>query len=518
MNRWTKFALTLPLLLASAALAGDLEEAQALQAAGKFDEALPKYQAAAKADATSAAAALGLSQVLSGLGRYDEAAKAVDAARKANPGDAALCAAKGRAYMLGAIKEEAAEERDGNLIESLRADAVRWAGEALKADPKNLEALLLRGQLYLAAKDEKQAQMFFEQAVSTDPKSFDANFELANLWYVKANADRKNTDLWAKAESGFFTCWRLDPKSARAAANLAHCKAWQKMPPKDVANAYLRAIELAPADEKLLKNLYAWAPADERVATFQKLADAQPKDVTRWLFLASALSGAKEYGKALDALEAAGKIDPKNPYVPLNEGDVKMAEGKDFDAAIGFYAESIAMFKERGSIDDAVYIRLAGPLAFENPKLEKGHREKLWTLLWKYFPERSDAMNNAGLWYRDVGKDYESSLEWYLRAAKAAPEDVCILNDTGLIYHYHMNDFDKAEPFYRKAVQFGNQQGLDCTIARKDPDRGFHDAINNLHIILAAQKRWKDLKKFAEEDVPDTHPLRDLWLKEADAK
>jgi tetratricopeptide (TPR) repeat protein len=518
MNRWTKFALTLPLVLAPFAFAGDLEDAQALQAAGKFAEALPKYEAAAKADATNPAAALGLSQVLAGLGRYDEAAKAVDAARKANPGNAALCAAKGRAYMLAAIKEEASEEPDGGLIDGLRSDAVRWAGEALKADPKNLEALLLRGQLYLAAKDEKQAQMFFEQAISTDPKSFDANFELANLWYVKANADRKNMDLWAKAESGFFTCWKLDPKSARAAANLAHCKAWQNMPKKDVAAAYERALNLAPADENVLKHLYTWTPAEEKVATMQRLAAAQPRDVARMIYLARAHMSVKEHGKAFDVLEKASQIEPKNPRVPYWEGEVALDEGKNLDKAVDFYAEAISLYKDAGSIDNATYIRIAGPIAFEHPKLEKGHREKLWTYLWKYFPERSDAMNNAGFWFRDFGKDYEKSIEWYLRAAKAAPEDVCILNDTGLIYHYHMNDFDKAEPFYRQAVKFGNEQGLDCTVARKEPDRGFHDAINNLHIILAKQNRWKDLKQFVEDDVPAKHPMRELWLKEAEGK
>src|SRR5687768_17057081 len=104
MNRFVRLVALLPLLAASAALAGDLDDAKALQKAGRFEEALPKYKAAAAAQTENAEAALGLSQVLAGLGRYEEAAKAVDAARKAHPKDPALLVAKGRAYLLAALK------------------------------------------------------------------------------------------------------------------------------------------------------------------------------------------------------------------------------------------------------------------------------------------------------------------------------------------------------------------------------------------------------------------------------
>jgi tetratricopeptide (TPR) repeat protein len=473
-------------------------------------------------------AALGHSQVLAGLGRYDEAAKAVDAARKANPQAdqlAALLAAKGRAYLLCVVQAEASEEPDGNLIDSCKSDAQRWAREALKADPKNVEALLLSGQLAQKDADEGRALRYFEEAVAADPKSFDAAFEVATHWYVKANSDRKNMELWAKAESGFAKAFALDPKSGRAAANLAHCKAWQVKNMQEVGAAYLKAVELNPEDTKLLGTLYNWTPKDDRAELFMTLCDAAPKEIWRRIHLARALSGIGEksfpetlrnYEKAYDALDAAARIDDKNPIVPFNEGEIRRQQGKDLDAAVGNYVESIAMYKQKGGIDDDIYKWIAGPVAFEDKSLSVEQREKLWTHLWKAFPERYDAMNNAGLYYRDTAKDYKQSLEWYLRAAKAAPDDASIQNDTGLIYHYHLNDMEKAEPFYRRAVAVGNEQGLDCTKARGDPDRGFHDAINNLYLVLKAKKRWKDLKEFAEKDVPDAHPMKEAWIKEAE--
>ena len=59
------------------------------------------------------------------------------------------------------------------------------------------------------------------------------------------------------------------------------------------------------------------------------------------------------------------KIDPTSPYVPLNEGDVALAEGKKLDDAIDFYIESLSLFKAKGGVDAGVYLRLAGPVAFD---------------------------------------------------------------------------------------------------------------------------------------------------------
>jgi tetratricopeptide (TPR) repeat protein len=524
MKRLSRLAAALPFLVVSFAFAGDLEDAQALQKAGKFEEALPKYQAAVAADATNPAAALGLCQVLQGLGRYDEASKCVDDARKAHPENAGLLAQKARANFLGVLKEKqradaAGEEPDDGTIERYKSAAEKWADTALKTEPKNVEALILRGQIWQYDKNDEQTKFFFDQAVAADPKNFDAAYELANYWFLKASADQKNMTVWAEADKAFTAAVALDPASARAATNLAHCKAWQKLPPKDVSAAYLRAIELAPGDDSLLKNLNQWTPAEDRAELFQKLVDAAPRSVERKRFLAFAVAGPpwKNYEKAFDVLEAASKLEPKNPWIPLDEGDLKMSWGKHEDDAIENYVEAMTLFKEAGGINDAAYLRLAGPIAFQNQKLSPEQREKLWTALWKYFPERSEAANNAGLWYRDVGKDFKQSLEWYLRAVKASPDDCCLENDTGLIYHYHMNDFDKAEPYYRKAVEIGKAKGYDCNKG-VDPDRGFRDALNNMYKILVAKKRWKDLKEFVVNDVPEAHPLRAIWLKEAEGK
>lgn len=504
--------VALTLLLAAVAAAGDLDDAKALQKAGKFEEALPKYQAAAKADPADAQAAIGLSQVLAGLGRFEEASKAVDAARKANPGNAALLVAKSRACLLMATKSEESEEPDANLIDGYKLDALKWVNDALRADPKHADALVLRGQIFQREGNVEQTRISYEEAVKAAPDNFDANFALAELWFKMGLADPKNQTNWSNASQYFGTAFKLDPTSGQAAVRVAQCKGRTKSPPADVVAAYVKAAELLPDELSPVAQAYAWSPRTERLATMQGLADAQPKNVNRKLYLAYAMMDDKSFEKALDVLEDAAKLEPKNPFVPLTKGDVMLAAGKP-DYAIDHYQESMSLMK--GTIDDETFGKL-GKIGFQNKSLTLDQREKLWTLMWKNFPDRWNLANDVGLHYRDTVKDYKKSLEWYLRAA-AVTDDSGVQNDTGLIYDYHMKDFDKAEPYYRKAVATGKAKGYGWNDSQP-PGIGFRDGLNNMHRLLVAQKRWKDLRKFVEEDVPEDHGSRDIWLKEAEKK
>src|SRR6185295_1612009 len=104
---------------------------------------------------------------------------------------------------------------------------------------------------------------------------------------------------------------RLDPKSARAALNYAHCKAWQNEPGKEVALAYLKAADLAPDDDVPLAKAYQRMPKADRTAKFQEFAEAAPKNVRRKLFLAYSLMEDKQFEKALAVIDVCTKLEPK---------------------------------------------------------------------------------------------------------------------------------------------------------------------------------------------------------------
>ena len=68
--------------------------------------------------------------------------------------------------------------------------------------------------------------------------------------------------------------------------------------------------------------------------------------------------------------------------------------------------------------------------------------------------------NNAGFWFRDVGKDYELSIKYYLKSVEAEPDDQDFLNDTALIYLFHLPDRrDKCLPMFEKVLRLVDEDG-----------------------------------------------------------
>jgi tetratricopeptide (TPR) repeat protein len=231
--------------------------------------------------------------------------------------------------------------------------------------------------------------------------------------------------------------------------------------------------------------------------------------------------GEKFYDKAIAALEDAQKIEPKNARLYVDEGDVRVASGKP-DDGIENYQEALAILgKDIVKDENSDVAKKLGYTVGMGKTLNPEQRDKLWVLMWKSCPDHPSLWSDVAVSYRDGGnglpKDSRKALEWYLRAVAVAPEDAAIQNDTGVIYDYNLEQPDKGEPYYRKAVEIGKREGYDWNSA-KSPQIGYRDSINNLAKLLEKQKRWKDLKEFAENDVPEEHPDRTRWIREAEAK
>ena len=91
-------------------------------------------------------------------------------------------------------------------------------------------------------------------------------------------------------------------------------------------------------------------------------------------------------------------------------------------------------------------------------------------------------------------KDYEKSLKYYLSSVKAAPDDQDFINDTALIYLFHLTDRRKlCLPMFEKVLRLVESDG-------QPPVRGYWDALENLcrywfeegeyaKVIACAEKR-----------------------------
>jgi tetratricopeptide (TPR) repeat protein len=290
--------------------------------------------------------------------------------------------------------------------------------------------------------------------------------------------------------------------------------AWQRKAASDVAAEYALAAQRSPGNEKVLNQLYRWAGSDKkgRVRMFEKVSEARPREPLVAVFLAFAQKEAGDLDGGLRTLAAAEKTMPESPYVPLNRGHLLLEKG-DSDGAVKAYERAVEASTQfvKAIFDDVNVKVFTTPAAAMTP----AQREKLWNALWRKWPDAVDTANNAGLWYRDAGKDFKKSSSWYLRAVEAAPESPQVLNDTALIFDQYLGEHELAEPYYRRAVDAGAAQGRDWRGGDVE-DTGYRDAINNFGAMLAKQKRWRDLREFCDEHVPEAHPARGGWRKLAE--
>ena len=80
--------------------------------------------------------------------------------------------------------------------------------------------------------------------------------------------------------------------------------------------------------------------------------------------------------------------------VRVNRGHFLHAEGK-IDKALKAYVKAIKLCKTYDRpLYDGVDLKIVKSRQFNDDQ-----REKLWSALWKAYPEQPNAPNNAGLWY-----------------------------------------------------------------------------------------------------------------------
>jgi len=189
--------------------------------------------------------------------------------------------------------------------------------------------------------------------------------------------------------------------------------------------------------------------------------------------------------------------------------------------------------------------------------LEKAHgmekAAKIFDLLHEYQPEVVKWANNSGFFNRDVAvmlhdeaRNLEAKLEReefseeeakelvakgrtmlararelmdksyraYVDTSKLAPEDVRIVNDTGLILTYYLErDLDLAEEYLLRAVSLGEQQMQDSSLAvdaRYELENALGDAYQNLGVLhLKLTGKVEAAKEWLEKSLaigPDPRP------------
>jgi tetratricopeptide (TPR) repeat protein len=223
-------------------------------------------------------------------GRHAEAIKEYERLAKQDPGDRAA-----RSRLV------AAYESDGRL-----PDAQKVLSGVLQANPKDLDALLQRGELFLAAGKYAEAEADLNQVLHLKPDSPEVHYVLGKLNQARGSKLRQREEMNAVL--------RLNPSLLQARLELA-----ASLVADNAAQASLDLLEQSPGDQKrtvAVAQQRNWAllsmgrTAEARKGVDLALRAARTPD----LLLQDAILkiGAKRYAEARQPLHEVMKKDPED--------------------------------------------------------------------------------------------------------------------------------------------------------------------------------------------------------------
>lgn len=284
-----------------------------LLAQRKYPQAVVELQAAVKANPESAAAHYYLGFAQNASGSPAQARPSWLRALELQPGllEARLALAD-------------LEANSGNY-----GDALRLAGEAIKASPNSLSAQLVRARALLARGDSRQAQEILESILARDPVHMPALRLLVNLRIREGKA--------AEVLQRISQLARSHPRNGDLHAMLAILQAVRK----DMANAEASAREAValggPGSEAsvvLAQAYLAKGSTDKAKQTLHSAIEANPRNAANCIVLASLYEREGNREQARKLYERAQQIDPESALVANNLAYLYLENGGDPQLAL----------------------------------------------------------------------------------------------------------------------------------------------------------------------------------------
>ena len=122
-------------------------------------------------------------------------------------------------------------------LDESRAAALRSTAER---NPNDAETRVQLGNLYFDAERFDEAVRWYEDALKVDPRNVNASTDLGISYYYMNQPDR--------ALAQFDKSLAIDPKHAKTLLNIGIVRAFGKQDLEGAAEAWQRVVEIAPAD------------------------------------------------------------------------------------------------------------------------------------------------------------------------------------------------------------------------------------------------------------------------------
>jgi tetratricopeptide (TPR) repeat protein len=208
---------------------------------------------------------------------------------------------QGRAVLLPLAQSQLLAQKLEPSLETLEA--------LLKFEPRNVEALKLKGDvLYLLGK-EGDAENWLRSAIDVEPKHTAARYALGRIYYQQ--------NRFPEATALFLALVQEDPKNYRAHDNLALCYAAVQQE-SDALKHFFKALDLVHKDHPEYDTVYAnlanfMLDRREYEKAFQLAAEAAKRNpgVSRNFFLTGkALVRLEKHEMSIRWFKRAAELDP----------------------------------------------------------------------------------------------------------------------------------------------------------------------------------------------------------------
>ena len=361
---------------------------------------------------------------------------------------------------------------NGYLSKGRTGDAEKLLAEALRKNPKDLDALLQRGEIALAARNFTQAETDLNRVVALQPVSADVHYVLAKLYLARKEDLRYRGELTKALQlNPFLLTARLElaqdminGNSAESALDLInHAPTPQKqlMPILvarnwalwamgdftemrkgiDAAMAQGRSADLLMQDG--LWKLHAGNPSGAR-ASVEAALKINPADIRALAVMRQSYAAQKQSGVALERIKEYAAKEPKSAPVQELLGMVLMASGNRAQAREAFVRAKTAD-PQFGQAD----------LSLVQVDAAEGKLSEAQTKLQEIVA--ADPGNTlAQMWLGNLEEargDHAAATEQFRKVVAADPNNIEALNNLAYLLSEYSKKPDDALKYAEKALQ-----------------------------------------------------------------
>ncbi|HEX4622154.1 MAG TPA: tetratricopeptide repeat protein, partial [Myxococcaceae bacterium] len=401
---------------------------RALMDDGDFAGALPLFQDAARRDPLNLDYTDGFLSALLAAGKMIDAKTVVAAANTRFPGNARI------AYLFGRV-EDALDNT---------SDAEGHYRRALNADPKLYEPNLYLAEMYLRFKRYADAKTELDAAAQKAPNVAKVHSSLGQLALAQDDFDR--------AETEFKKSLELDANQAPAHLGLSSVALARNNPSEAKAEA-LKALELEPkvAGGRRQLGLALWklGDLDGAITELEKAKADEPRSASVLLTIGAvrierADKGAPgELGIAEASISSALSLEPTNAECHFYMARVKNRRLEHTQAI-----ENMRNALERAPNNASYHYEMG--VIFHDAKRGSDAIDE-WTTALKLNPSYADPLEAMGHAYLDRA-DFDKAIDYFQKCLKIDPKRTRVLAAIGDAF-FAAQKWDKAIERYQQALK-----------------------------------------------------------------